>query len=142
MVKMLIVFLSILLMISCTNFQTTSEEDFDLLCQEVYLIAKIGTKKACESSKIVKEKLVSFASTLEPIRGTISEEGIVDLSKFMSDVNSEAIDEDIQMALELVFIRLKRSGAIDFQTGTELLTPRSAKLVQCVLNGFIDGCNS
>ena len=96
-------FLILFLLASCAtindNINTMPEEDFNLLCQENYLLAKIGSKKICEQSKIFKEKALQLKEMYENV-------GQADPTNFVNEFINQWIlnidDEDIQLALQLV----------------------------------------
>jgi hypothetical protein len=132
-------FLILFLLASCAtindNINTMPEEDFNLLCQENYLLAKIGSKKICEQSKIFKEKALQLKEMYENV-------GQADPTNFVNEFINQWIlnidDEDIQLALQLVMVRLYRMGIIQ-SAELNQLSPRAVKVIDCVIEGIIDG---
>lgn len=117
------------------QLDTMTNEDFDLLCHENYLLAKIGSKKICEENSNFKERVLE----LETVFKTIGEEN---QGQFIYNFLNEWIlnfdDEDVQLALQLVITRLQRLGIIE-SIQLQDLNVRTAKVMICVIEGIIDG---
>lgn len=140
MIKIVNIFLILLLASSCILFDNSnvSDEDLDLYCQEMYLYAKIVTKKVCESNESLKEKLSKLVSNMPDV---IDEDGTLYLSQFVINWSEGIEDPDVQDALQLLWIRLQRNSLINFKDGTKVLTSKSAKIIHCVFKGVADGCS-
>jgi len=117
------------------QLDTMSNEDFELLCHENYLLAKIGSKKICEENSNFKEKVLELGIAFESI-------GEENQGQFIYNFLNEWIlnfdDEDVQLALQLVITRLQRLGVIK-SIQLQDLNVRTVKVIVCVIEGIIDG---
>ena len=138
----LVLSLFAMLFSSCTTIQAIkdmNEDDFALFAREVELMTKIGVKKVCETHVGSDLKLLAAFNILKPFTDQLTTEGMVQLSEFAAGLLDNVVDEDIKLALELVMIRLQRYEAIKFVNGTKILTEKSAKIIQSLVKGAIEG---